>query len=248
MSAGLSVWLREPLTEAGYVRVGDRLRTLARQVGFSQEASGETIVSWTLIDFYLPVDGVEAGADIASVYVDVELEDGKSGLELLESYPEAQRPHLRAMGLLDDREQFEEALGFFPAQRLRCAALGKDRVPAALVGHVALHLAELLDGYIGLDGDPELPPIRPERVDFEPEGSKLFSFRRPPGTPLRPSGPGRVFEVYHTYALQRGVIEIVDGKEWNRLARWYRTIMDAEYFRHWFHEGGLDAWSSPRRR
>jgi hypothetical protein len=244
MSIEWSVLIRDPLGKADHTRVGALLQALAQHVwppsGYGYADAGAC--SWTVAQIGHPVYGLSSDTDIESYQVEVAVLDEAGALGcLLDGYPEEARAHLRSMGCLDDREQYLERLGYCPAQRLFCEALGYDRVPAALACHITLHLAELLDGWVDFSG--WLPPLRPDLVDFEPPGSKRHgdAYREPPGTPLRLAGQGQIVELYTTHD-NREVPELVNGEIRPRFARWYRSLVDAAYFRHWLEHGGLDSW------
>jgi len=238
------VLLKHSLTVAERERVSALLRTLASDVGRTEDGYGHNgLGSWWLGGFRHPVFGLAPGVGLAPERVSVAA-DTMSEATLLERFDEERREYLTRVGLLDDREQYTSVLGFFPQQRLVCDVPHAGRVSIRLLGHVVVHLAAWLDGYVDCNNDPAFPPLHPERVDVEPVVSSLF-MQGGGLTPRWPSGPGHVFEIYSTPYHGTYVQVASDGKTVSRIARTYSTIMDAEFFRRWF-ETGFEEWLDAR--
>ena len=235
------VLLKEPLSEADYERVGELLRTLADGVRFDQRGYARNeLGSWHIGDFRHPVYGVGPGEDLWPTSVEVSVDD-MSAADVIGRFDEQDQRYLKGVGFIDQQDEYIRALGFFPAERLICDIPSRSALYVRLLGHVVLHLAELLGGYIDMNNEPALPAMHPERLDYDPPDNPWSHygvsspFPRPAElVPWRPTGPGGVFELYHSVHQRHVIEQAPDGRATARLFRRYHTVMDARFFRHYW--------------
>jgi hypothetical protein len=240
------VLLQSSLSPIEYIRVNDRLHSLAQAVRMSPRGyTGSALGSWSVSGFYHPIAGIDADTELSFQGVDVSV-DTMSEADLLVGYTEPEQRRLKSMGYIDDRQEYTAVLGLFPPQRILCSIAYPGATEIRLLGYVVLHLASMLSGLVDCDGDPTFPAMDPARVDFDTEPRSLFAAPADL-TAWRPTGPGRVFELHNTYQQDRTVLDLSSGKPAARLARWYRTIMDGAAFEHWLRTG-LDDWLKTRVR
>jgi hypothetical protein len=205
-------------------------------VNYSADGYSGHLCRWFVRELYKPVVGIEPEENVSASWVGIYLSD----MSDYEVPPDDDPRYLQSVDYLGEADGYRAALGYLPAQRLICDTPSGEKVSHRLLGHVALHLAELLHSYVDLGGS-YFPPMEPrnEHLDQDTLRRMAQGHGEDGLQPWSHTGPGQIIEAFYS-STRHAVYHTEDGSTVGRLSRWYWNIVDPVFLRHYVRTGNLD--------